>query len=62
MEDLAEGWDEIADVGEGKDESLHMRLMKLAIVNNDDPQDEDWVPAELRKKYRKQLKMKRGVQ
>lgn len=61
MEDLNEGWAEPGDAGEGKAESRHVRLMKLAIWNEDDPQDEDWVPAELRKKYLKKIKRQQGV-
>ncbi|KNZ81456.1 hypothetical protein J132_00564 [Termitomyces sp. J132] len=55
MEILTEGWDDGIDE-EGTTESLHIRLMKLAIADEDDPRDEEWIPAELRKKYLRKTK------
>ncbi|KAG6870732.1 hypothetical protein C0993_004205, partial [Termitomyces sp. T159_Od127] len=50
MEILMEGWDDGIDDDEAA-ELWHVRLVKLAIENEDDPRDEEWVPAERRKKY-----------
>lgn len=59
VEVVTEGWD-VGESSEGKSEAWHIRLMKLAILNDDVPQDEEWIPAELRKKHMKNLKRQRG--
>ncbi|KAG6867212.1 hypothetical protein C0993_005595, partial [Termitomyces sp. T159_Od127] len=60
MEILMEGWDDGIDDDEAA-ELWHVRLVKLAIENEDDPRDEEWVPAELRKKYLRKIKDHRGM-
>ena len=38
-------------------ERFHVNLMRLAVDNNDDPRDEDWIPEALK---RKEMKRKKG--
>ncbi|KAG6875828.1 hypothetical protein C0993_007207 [Termitomyces sp. T159_Od127] len=48
MEILTEGWDDGISEDMVATKSLHIQLMKLAIANEDDPRDEEWILAELR--------------
>jgi len=45
---------EVTEAGEDnwRNEGLHVGLMVLAIEIGDDPRDEDWIPNELRRKYK----------
>jgi len=51
-----EDWEECDDWEVGT-EAFYVGLMRLAIDQGDDPRDEDWIPAELKKK---QLRRKKG--
>jgi hypothetical protein len=49
--------DEVMEAGESnwRNEGLHVGLMVLAIEIGDDPRDEDWIPDELRRKYKARM-------
>ena len=49
--------DEVLEAGdlEWRNEGLHVSLMLIAIDNGDDPRDEDWIPHQLRRKYKTRI-------
>ncbi|KAG6889489.1 hypothetical protein C0992_004994 [Termitomyces sp. T32_za158] len=61
MEVLTEGWPENDGIDEAAMELRHIKLMELAIANEDDPRDEEWVPTKLRKKYLRKIKEHKGT-